>query len=77
MPEDYVCITMTSGDAHHIYRTGGDPGLDFLSHSDVDSQIEKMSRLGLMIQWPDKAGDLPLKYLLEGLPPWQRNRKLA
>jgi organic radical activating enzyme len=57
MPEDYVCVIMTSGDAHHISGTGGDPGLDFLSHSDVDSQIKKMSRLGLMIQWPDNAGN--------------------
>lgn len=31
----------------------------------------------MMIRWPDKAGNLPLKRLLKGLPRWQRNRKLA
>ena len=32
------------------YVVVGDPGLDFPSHSDVDSHIDENARLGLMIQ---------------------------
>jgi hypothetical protein len=39
MPEDYVCLIMASGDAHHICGMGEGPGLDFLPQSDVDSNL--------------------------------------
>jgi hypothetical protein len=77
MPEDYGFDISPSGDARHIYKKGAlRPGFSSLKVTWIP-KVTKCQGPAMMIQWPDKAGNLRMKHLLEGLPRWQRNRMLA
>ena len=77
MPEDYGFIISPSGDARHIHKRGKlRLGFSSPKVTWIPKEV-KCQGPAMMIQWPDKSGNLRNKRLLEGLPRWQRNRMLA